>query len=211
MLMNRWKLKIRNHENMTQKIEKAQLIKIAWDTNNDPHELSESDPVDVQFNPETLKITYSNQLSGGNTGGTAARQFVGSGTTKLSLDLWFDVTVLSDQENDVRLLTGKIIDFIKPGEQTGENQENQYIPPGVRFIWGSFMFDGVMDSINENLEFFSENGIPLRASVAISIASQDIQFKQSSQRQGPQSTRTPGTQSQAQTEEEEERLPNSLD
>jgi hypothetical protein len=210
LLMNHWNLKIQKHRNMTQqRIEKAQLIKINWDTNNDPHEISGSDePVNVQFNPETLKISYSNQLSGGDSSGTTARQFVGSGTTKLSIDLWFDVTVLSDQENDVRVLTGKIIDFIKPGE---EISANQYVPPGVRFIWGSFMFDGVVDSINENLEFFSENGIPLRASVSISISSQDIQFKQSEERQGPQSTRTPGTRPQVQTEEEEETLPTSLE
>ena len=191
-----------------QKIQKAQLIKIEWDTDNIPQEVKNS-PVDVQFNPETLKVNYYNQLSGGVSSVSSARQFVGTDTTKLSLDLWFDVTVLADNDpnnkiDDVRILTKKIIDFITPKEKTAESQ---HIPPGVRFIWGSFMFDGVMDSINENLEFFSEDGMPLRASVSISIASQEIQFKHSKERSGPQGTRTPGTQSGTQNQEEEETLP----
>ena len=191
-----------------QKIQKAQLIKIEWDTDNIPQEVKNSQ-VDVQFNPETLKVNYYNQLSGGVSSVSSARQFVGTDTTKLSLDLWFDVTVLADNDpnnkiDDVRILTKKIIDFITPKEKTAESQ---HIPPGVRFIWGSFMFDGVMDSINENIEFFSEDGIPLRARVSISIASQEIQFKHSKKRLGPQGTKTPGTQRGMPNKEEEETLP----
>ena len=51
----------------------------------------------VQFNPETLKVTFANQIAARRRGaatrrGTPARQFVGAGTTKLALQLWFDVT-----------------------------------------------------------------------------------------------------------------------
>lgn len=198
---------------MTQKIQKAQLIKIKWDDGNIPEEVKDSQ-VNVQFNPETLKVNYANQLSGGNSSGSSAKQFVGSGTTKLSLDLWFDVTVQVDKDSsnkidDVRILTKKIIDFITPKDKqkTKKKNEVQYIPPGVRFIWGSFMFDGVMDSINENLEFFSEDGMPLRASVSISIASQEIQFKHSKERSGPQGTKTPGTQRGTQNQDKKETLP----
>ena len=49
----------------------------------------------VQFNPETLKVSFANQIqqpSGqGDQRGKAAAQFVGAGTTKLTLSLWFDV------------------------------------------------------------------------------------------------------------------------
>ena len=52
--------------------------------------------VTVQFNPETLKVTFANQIvqgsGAGDQRGSPARQFVGAGTTKLSLQLWFDVT-----------------------------------------------------------------------------------------------------------------------
>ena len=57
----------------------------------------------VQFNPETLKVSFANQIQtpsgAGDQSGTPARQFVGAGTTKLALQLWFDVTALADGEN----------------------------------------------------------------------------------------------------------------
>jgi Contractile injection system tube protein len=69
---------------------KAQLTEITWDEND--HVQTVGDPFDVQFNPETLSVTYSNQKSGGNQRGGAALQFVGQGQTKLSVQLWYDVT-----------------------------------------------------------------------------------------------------------------------
>lgn len=167
---------------MSENIKKACLIPIQWD-DKDP----DRDPdkakvigkaIPVQFNPQTLKVSYLNQLSGGDKSGAASKQFVGRGTTKLSLDLWFDVTVPAmDSKNkkadDVRQLTKEIVDFIKPKKDKKKN-----VPPGVRFIWGTFLFDGIVESINENLEFFSGEGKPLRASIALTIGSQDIQFRQ---------------------------------
>jgi hypothetical protein len=108
----------------------------------------------VQFNPETLKVTFSNQLvqpaGGGDQRGQPARQFVGAGTTKLSLTLVVDVTAppYSDQgKTDVRELTQQIAYFITPqpadgsggaGGQSGGSAQTQLVPPGVRFLWGSF-------------------------------------------------------------------------
>lgn len=135
----------------------------------------------VQFNPETLKVSFANQLvqpnsGGGGTGdqsGPASRQFVGAGTTKLSLQLWFDVGSQSSASGsgviDVRELTKNVAYFITP-----KREGNHYIPPGVRFHWGSFHFDGFMDSLDENLEYFSDTGIPLRASVTIAMSQQRI-------------------------------------
>ena len=68
-------------------------------------------------------------------------------------------------------LTKKVNHFITPIPQ-GEGMA----PPAVRFTWGSFLFEGVMDSMDETLEFFSADGRPLRAKVSISITSQEIQF-----------------------------------
>jgi len=50
----------------------------------------------VQFNPDTLKVTYANQIKepsgSGDQSGPQAQQFVGAGTTKLAVQLFFDVT-----------------------------------------------------------------------------------------------------------------------
>jgi contractile injection system tube protein len=133
--------------------------------------------VSVQFNPETLKVSFTNQIqtpSGtGDQSGTPARQFVGAGTTKLALQLWFDVTALADGENtidDVRKLTQQVAYFITP-----KKEGKKFVPPAVRFLWGSFQFDGLMDSLEESLEFFSNDGRPLRASMSLALSQQKIQ------------------------------------
>src|SRR5262249_32459168 len=73
-------------------------------------------------------------------------------------------------EVDVRELTKKVAYFITPKKVSKE-----YLPPAVRFQWGSFHFDGIMDSMEESLEFFSSDGVPLRASVSLSLSQQRIE------------------------------------
>ncbi len=48
------------------------------------------------------------------------------------------------------------------------------MPPAVRFIWGSFQFDGIVESLEESLELFSPEGRPLRANVTLSLTQQRI-------------------------------------
>ena len=135
----------------------------------------------VQFNPETIKVSFANQVvtpgGGGDQRGTPSRQFVGAGTTRLSLQIWFDVSVPQAgdqaQESDVRKLTQRVAYFISP-RQNNDNPP-KIIPPAVRFIWGSFQFDGIMDSLEESLEFFSNDGVTLRASMTLSLSQQKIQ------------------------------------
>ena len=149
--------------------------------------------VEVQFNPETLKVNYSNQIDGGDQTGGSALQFIAKSSTKLALELWFDVTVDPDH-NDVRKVTEKVAYFIRPQRQTVDGEEKM-VPPAVRFIWGSFLFDGIVESMDETLEFFSEDGRPLRASVSLSVTSQDIQFQYNPDYAGPGTNgSTPGTQ-----------------
>jgi len=140
-------------------------------------EINKENWVVVQFNPETLKVSFANQVSqpsgAGDQSGPAAKQFVGAGTTKLALQLWFDVTALKPgdphQEKDVRKLTQKVAYFITP-----QQEGSKFLPPGVRFIWGSFQFDGIMESLEESLEFFSNDGRPLRASLSLALSQQRI-------------------------------------
>jgi hypothetical protein len=144
----------------------------------------------VQFNPDSLKVSFANQIAtpsgGGDQNGPQARQFVGAGTTKLAVTLYFDVTADIPQGSlpqdlpdvdDVRKLTQRIAYFITP-EGDPKNKPKKYIPPAVRFMWGSFQFDGIMESLEETLELFSFEGKPLRASVAMMLSQQKItEFK----------------------------------
>lgn len=182
-------------------LEKATLQKIKFEQDQSVSELG--DPVKVQFNPETLKVNYSNEISGDDQAGGSAIQFVSKSSTKLSMQLWFDVTILSpdhEAKGDVRNLTKKINAFLKPEEET-RNNRTVLIPPAVRFIWGTFLFEGIMTSIDENLEFFSSEGKPLRASISVNIISQDLQFRfnrgSSGGQDGPAAGRQPLQQAAA--------------
>jgi len=158
------------------RLEKAELRELKPGT---AEELPGGKRVTVQFNPETLKVSYANQLvtpeggGGSDRSGTPARQFVGAGTTKLALQLWFDATAPLPEgvpaTDDVRKLTEGVAYFITP-----KAEGTQFIPPGLRFLWGSFQFDGLVDSLEETLEFFSPEGRPLRAGVALNLSQQKI-------------------------------------
>lgn len=177
-------------------LSKAQLIEIWW---NKQHKVSKTGKkITVQFNPQTLRVNFVNQVTSGSQKAGAGKQYVGKGTTKLSLDLWFDVTAPMDAERgiiqekeDVRRLTKEVVYFITPkkkrikikakkgkdGKKSKTKYKTKYKPPGLRFVWGTFLFDGIVESMNEELEFFSEDGKPLRAKLSISIAKQEIQFQ----------------------------------
>ncbi len=147
----------------------------------------------VQFNPESLKLSYANQIkeqpnsSGGASGGggggnqsqgSAARQFVGTGTTKLAVQLWFDVAAATSAPfivDDVRRITAQVLYFIKPKPAAaGARDTSQRTPPGLRFSWGNFLFDGIVESVEESVEFFSPKGEALRASLTLNMIQQEI-------------------------------------
>jgi hypothetical protein len=147
--------------------------------------------VEVQFNPESLKLSYANQIqpqangssnarppTGNQSQGTPARQFVGTGTSKLAVQLWFDVSAATSAPfmvDDVRRLTGQVLYFMKPKPPAaGARDAAQRTPPGIRFSWGDFLFDGIVESIEENIEFFASTGKALRASMTLNLVQQDI-------------------------------------
>jgi hypothetical protein len=74
----------------------------------------------------------------------------------------------------VRYWVAKVDYFIRA--QAQRNQSNKRVPPGVSFEWGRFKFPGVVDSLQETLDYFSEDGVPLRATIALGITRQDIVF-----------------------------------
>ena len=147
--------------------------------------------VPVQFNPETLKVSFANQLE--QKSDTSSTQYVGKGTTKLSIQLWFDVTGPERQEvpkvKDVRDLTKQVVYFITP--KPADDDKTKVVPPGIRFLWGSFQFDGIVESLEESLEFFSKEGRPLRASVSLNLSQQKIEFLQNAIKD-PQGGKAPG-------------------
>jgi hypothetical protein len=164
------------------------------------NEINQDKWTKVQFNPDSLKVSFANQIQqpqgSGDQNGPQAKQFVGAGSTKLAVTLVFDVTGEFpsglDPVNDVRKLTQKVAYYITP-KGDPPNKPKKYIPPGVRFTWGSFVFDGIMESLEETLDFFSSDGRPLRATVALSLTQQRItEFKFNPANEPPGVTRKGG-------------------
>ncbi|HEY2031758.1 MAG TPA: hypothetical protein VGH20_21345 [Myxococcales bacterium] len=166
---------------MGDKLEKATLTALKPDLTT-VDDSAKDKTVTVQFNPDTLKISLANAIQqpegGGDKRGTPGQLFVGAGTSKLSCTLWFDVTAAQSADpngaavDDVRTLTGKVAWFITP--LADKKDPKKFVPPGVRFLWGSLQFNGVMEGLEESLELFSPEGRPLRASVGITLSQQKI-------------------------------------
>jgi hypothetical protein len=161
---------------------KAKLLELTPDFKREDED-AKNKALIVQFNPETLKISFANQIQqpegAGDKRGSSSQLFVGAGTTKLTCTLWFDVTAPQPAQpdnvgnvDDVRKLTSRVAYFITP--KPDKKDEKKLVPPAVRFSWGSLYFDGIMESVEESLEFFSPEGKPLRASVAIAMTQQKI-------------------------------------
>ena len=158
----------------TVKLQKAELRQLDAELRN---EIKRENWTRLQFNPETLKLTFANQIQtpsgAGDQSGTPSRQFVGAGTTKLALTVYFDASAPpaegEDAVDDVRKLTQKVAYYITPQEEG-----THFIPPAVRFLWGSFQFDGIVDGMEESLEFFSSDGKPLRAAISLTLSQQRI-------------------------------------
>ena len=156
---------------------KAELIELKADFSDIK---SDGKRVAVQFNPDSLKVSFANQIAtegSGSQKGTPGQLHVGAGTTKMALQLWFDVTRIAkdaDPANDVRDLTKLVTYFITPKKEN-PNDDKSYVPPAVRFLWGTFHFDGIMDAVEETLDYWSPDGKPLRASMSLSFSQQKIE------------------------------------
>jgi hypothetical protein len=151
-------------------LKKAQLVEIQWaDKQKTAKPVPGGKTVPIQFNPSTLKISFQNKSAGGDQAGGSSKQFVGAGSTKLSVELLFDTTQTGE---DVRKKTEQVAFFMAPKDPKSKKP----VPPGIQFEWGSFIFRGVVESMEETIDYFAEEGMPLRATISLSINRQDIEF-----------------------------------
>lgn len=126
------------------------------------------EPFPVHFNPVSLQIALSNQLDDSHTGGDRT-QYVSKSSAKLTMDLIFDTT---DSGSNVRDATGDVAQFM---EADGRDDTHR-TPPTVLFEWGAFKFQGIFESYRETIDFFSHDGVPLRANVNITMSRQSVVF-----------------------------------
>jgi hypothetical protein len=122
---------------------------------------------DVHFNPASLEHTIANTLKD-EGGGGRKKQFVDRTTATLKMQLVFDTT---DSGEDVRTHTDKMAKLLQPVADDGKQ-----VPPNVEFSWGVYRFTGMVEKYKEVIDFFAASGVPLRSTVDLTLASQDVQF-----------------------------------
>jgi hypothetical protein len=125
--------------------------------------------VAVHFNPASLQYTVSNTLKEEGKG-AKKKQYVSQTTAKLTMDLVFDTT---DTGEDVRVTTNKMARLLQP-VAAGKDKN---VPPTVKFGWGAYAFTGLVEQYKETLDFFAAGGVPLRASINLSLSSRDVVFE----------------------------------
>ena len=132
-------------------------------------------PVNVQFNPTTLRVQISNRSAGGQQAGSQARQRPGTGEMTVSFDLIFDTADEGSTDAPVPVTSKTMIveKFVRPRGSA----PNEQTPPRVEFKWGTFLVQGVMESANIDLDLFAADGTPLRAKVSVSIKGQNPKYR----------------------------------
>jgi hypothetical protein len=123
------------------------------------------------FNPAELQISRSNSWSGGARRGKDAPEleFDGGEASSMSLDLLFDTT---DAGVPVTNYTNKILDLMKIDTTLSgyDASKNNGRPPWVKFHWGDMhSFKAIIESVDIRFTYFSSSGMPMRASVDMSL------------------------------------------
>jgi hypothetical protein len=148
--------------------------------NGDQVDSDTAQHITVQFNPATLRLNLSNTLRAETGGGhsRAAAQFVDKSESTLAVELVFDTTIAqpgAESSSDVRQLTRRIAEaYMKPVD-AGSGQPRA--PRRCRFQWGRFQFTGMLSAYGETLDFFAPEGIPLRATLALTFKEDRYQFE----------------------------------
>jgi hypothetical protein len=139
--------------------------------------------MEVQFNPTELSIGKGVQIAEIGIPGidSPILQFVRGQNEKLTLDLFFDTTDdggVGPGARSVTELTNKFYALVK---MSGE----EHAPPRCRFIWGEEFpglinedgkvrgkrkaFDCIVENIQQKFTLFSSDGVPLRATLNITL------------------------------------------
>jgi hypothetical protein len=128
--------------------------------------------IKCMFNPETIAISASNKWGSKPAPGqpTPSLQFEGQDSGTMSIGLIFDTT---DEGDPVTKYTSKILKKmeIDPDLPGSNEEDNNGRPPYVEFHWGSKLksFKAVITKADITFDYFSSEGVPLRARVTLAL------------------------------------------
>lgn len=138
--------------------------------------------IDVQFNPTELSFDKGAQIAEIAIPGldSPLLQFVRGQSERLTLDLFFDTTEdgMGAEATSVTTCTDRFYELVKiePG---------RHAPPVCTFLWNSKFpgndtsphignqrrdgFDGIVESVKQKFTLFSPEGVPLRATLTLTL------------------------------------------
>ena len=136
---------------------------------NDMTTRDEAGSVTVMYNPKELTMDSSTQFQRSAMPGlqVPVTQFVSGQTQTLSMSLFFDTY---EQKTDVRKETSKLTNLLKINPEI-------HAPPVCQFEWGGplsadigYFFKGVFDKISQKFTMFLDSGVPVRATLTVSVS-----------------------------------------
>jgi hypothetical protein len=122
--------------------------------------LDTSEEIPVMFNPSTYNVTTTGQLSGEGT----CLQFKRVNVEDFNVSLFYDTY---EKQSDVRKEIQKITDLVMPTVAGRKTKQ----PPVCLFMWGSFLYKGIIYKIDQKFTMFLETGIPVRAELGVTFKS----------------------------------------
>lgn len=130
-----------------------------------------SERLPCMFNPSELEISRSNSWDSPSLAGQGVQQarYTGAGAGTMTLNLTFDTT---DSGKAVTQYTGKLMKLMDVDPSLGGTDEksNNARPPYVTFHWGDLhSFRAVVADLNISFTYFASTGVPLRATVGMSL------------------------------------------
>ena len=123
--------------------------------------------IPVEFNPTEYALAKGAQLAEIAIPGidSPILQFIRGQNETLKLELFFDTTSdgMGEGATDVRQLTNSFYQLVKIQPKT-------HAPPRIRLTWGlGLSFKAIVESIEQKFTLFAPTGVPLRASLSVSM------------------------------------------
>jgi len=141
-------------------------------------------PLEVAYNPTEFTLSKNAQFAEIPVPGldSPLLQFIRGQTETLTLDLFFDTTDAGGTGADAKPVTDKTDLFY----QLIKIESESHAPPVVLFSWGGeafpghrsyetlagqnrYGFKGVVESVRQRFTIFSSLGLPLRATISLSL------------------------------------------
>lgn len=128
--------------------------------------------IECMFNPATFAFSQANRWESDSVPGksTPTMRFVGGQGGTFSLSLVFDTTAAGTAVTAYTNTLLKLMD-VDTTLAGYDAQRANGRPPWVKFHWGTSLhsFKAVIQSIDVSFTYFSSEGLPLRASVNMSL------------------------------------------